>query len=164
MEALEALKTRRSVRQFKDKEVEDEKIREMIDTARLAPSGKNVQPVEYIVVKEEKGRERLADLASHGSFIADAPLCIIACSKKCSHDIEDGSAATENILLAARAQGLASCWVAGYKRDYNKSIKDYLGIPDDYRVISLLAIGYSDKNPEPPAKRELEDVIHFEKF
>ena len=164
VDTLESLKTRRSVRKFKDKKVEKEKIAEMIDSARLAPSGKNIQPVEYIVVQDEKKRKEITEIASGGDFIAEAPLCIAVISKKCEHDIEDGSAATENILISAKAQGLDSCWVAGYKKEYSSGIEEYFSLPEDYRLISLLAIGYSDKNPEPPAKKSIEEVIHYENF
>lgn len=164
LETLEALKSRRSVRSFKDKKVEKEKIIEMIDTARLAPSGKNIQPVEYIIIQDEKKRQEITEIASGGDFIAEAPLCIAVISKKCEHDIEDGSAATENILISAKAQGLDSCWVAGYKKDYSSGIEEYFSLPKDYRLISLLAIGYSDRNPEPPAKKSIEEVIHYENF
>ena len=164
VDTLESLKTRRSVRKFKDKKVEKEKIAEMIDSARLAPSGKNIQPVEYIVEKKKKKRKEITEIASGGDFIAEAPLCIAVISKKCEHDIEDGSAATENILISAKAQGLDSCWVAGYKKEYSSGIEEYFSLPEDYRLISLLAIGYSDKNPEPPAKKSIEEVIHYENF
>jgi len=164
MDALESLKSRRSVRSFKDKKVEDEKIIEMIDAARLAPSGKNIQPVEYLIIQDEKKRKEITEIASGGDFIAEAPLCIAVISKKCEHDIEDGSAATENILISAKTQGLDSCWVAGYKKDYSSGIEEYFSLPEDYRLISLLAIGYSNKDPEPPAKKSIEEVIHYENF
>ena len=164
MDVLEALKTRRSVRKFKDKPVEEDKIREIIDTARLAPSGKNIQPVDYIVVTEDDTRKKLAEIAPYGSFIAEAPVCIVVCSERVEHDVEDGSAATENILLAAHGLGLASCWVAGYKKDYCDDVEELLNIPQDYRLISILPIGYSDQNPTCPDKRGLEDVLHREEF
>jgi len=164
IDALESIKTRRSVRKYKDKKVEKEKINELIDSARLAPSGKNIQPVEYVIIEDGKRREELANIVSGGDFIAEAPLTIAVISKKCEHDIEDGSAATENILISARAQGLDSCWVAGYKKDYNKGVEEFLELSDDYRLISLLAIGYSDQRPTPPNKKSIEEVIHYEKF
>ncbi|MFW6028835.1 MAG: nitroreductase family protein [Halanaerobiales bacterium] len=164
IDALETIKTRRSVRKYKDKKVEKEKIYELIDAARLAPSGKNIQAVEYVIIENEKRREKLANIVSGGDFIADAPLTIAVISKKCEHDIEDGSAATENILLSARAQGLDSCWVAGYKKDYSKGVEKFLELSGDYRLISLLAIGYSEQRPKPPNKRSIEEVIHYEKI
>jgi nitroreductase len=164
MEVLDALKTRRSVRNFKKKPVEEKKIEEIVDAARLAPSGNNLQPVEYIVVTDRNRREEIADIATYGNFIADAPVCIAVCSKDVGHDIEDGSAATENILLAAHGLGLASCWVAGYQKDYCTQIEELLNIPEKYRLISLLPIGYSDKETTPPKKRTLKDVLHQEEF
>ena len=164
LDALETLKTRRSVRSFKSKKVEKEKIKEIINTARLAPSGKNIQPVEYLIIEDKQKRKEITEIATGGDFIAEAPVCIAVISERCEHDIEDGSAATENILLSARSLGLASCWVAGYKKDYSKGVRKYLGVPDDYRLISLIPIGYSSENPDPPSKRNLEEVMHFEDF
>ena len=164
MDVMEALKTRRSVRKFNDKPVEEDKVREIIDAARLAPSGKNIQPVDYIVVREEETRKKLSEIAPYGSFIAEAPVCIVVCSKRVEHDVEDGSAATENILLAAHGLGLASCWVAGYKKDYCGEVEELLNIPKDYRLISILPIGYSDQEPTRPDKRDIEDVLHRDKF
>jgi len=164
MDIMTALKTRRSVRNFKEKDVEEEKIMEMIDVARLAPSGNNLQPVEYIIVKDSERRKRLSQIAAYGDFIKMAPLCIVVISKITEHDIEDGSAATENILLAAHGQGLSSCWVAGYKKSYSSEVEVFLNIPDDYRLISILPIGYSDSSPEPINKRKISDVLHEESF
>jgi len=164
LDFLETLKTRRSVRKYKSKKVEEEKIKEIIDTARLAPSGKNIQPIEYIVIEDSKKRKEITEIVTGGDYIAEAPVCIAVVSKKCEHDIEDGSAATENILLSARAMGLDTCWVAGYKKDYSSRVCEYLGIPADYRLISLIPVGYSDKNPNPPSKKNLEDIVHYEEF
>ncbi|MDI3548864.1 MAG: hypothetical protein PWR10_2516 [Halanaerobiales bacterium] len=164
MDILTALKTRRSVRTFKDQPVEEDKIKELIDAARLAPSGRNFQPVEYVVVTEQSKREELARLATYGKFIKDAPVCIAVFSKICDHDVEDGSAATENILLAAHGLGLASCWVAGYNKDYAEDVRKLLQVPEDYCLISLLPVGYSDSKPRPKNKRKLEEVLHWEEF
>ncbi|MFW5855844.1 MAG: nitroreductase family protein [Bacillota bacterium] len=164
MDFVEVIKTRRSVRKFKDKNVSDKLIEEIIDAGRLAPSGNNLQPVEFIVIKDKNKRKEIAGLATYGSFIEDAPVCIAVCSKKTEHDVEDGSAATENILLAAHALGLASCWVAGYKKDYSSDIEDLLEMPEEYVLISLLPIGYPIGEPGMPRKRSLQEVMHKEKF
>jgi nitroreductase len=164
MDVLEALKKRRSVRSFQNRPVEKEMIIEILDTARLAPSGRNYQPVEYVVVTDQGKREKLSRLATYGRFINDAPVCIVVFSKKCDHDVEDGSAATENILLAAYGLGLSSCWVAGYNKGYAEEVRKLLKVPDDYRLISLIPVGYSDERPEPKDKRKLKDVVHWEGY
>jgi nitroreductase len=77
--------------------------------------------------------------------------------------LEDGSAATENILLAARAHGLGSCWVAGDKKPYAAEIYRLVGAPPGYKLISLIPIGYPAESPEK-SKRPLSDVLHWEKY
>ncbi len=164
MDAIECLKTRRSIRSYTDKKVSKEVLTELIDCARLAPSARNEQPWEFVVVTGKETKQKIADITAHGRFIADAAACIIVCSKKSDYFLEDCSAATENILLAARAFGISTCWVAGHKKDYSEDAKKLLRIPDEYLVISFISLGYSDGQPEPHGKRTVEEVIHWEKF
>ena len=119
MEALEAIKTRRSVRSFSNKPVEREIIERILDCARLAPSANNTQPWEFVVVTDQAIRESIAGLTDYGKFIAEAPVCIAVFCKDTKYYLEDGCAASENILVAAWALGLSSCWVAGDKKQYS---------------------------------------------
>ncbi|RKY01307.1 nitroreductase family protein [Candidatus Poribacteria bacterium] len=164
MDAIEALKTRRSVRSFKPDPVPREVIEEIIDCARLAPSAMNLQPWEFVVVTDESMRKRIADLTDYGKFIAQAPVCIAVFCKDVKYYLEDGCAATENILIAARARGLGSCWVAGDKKFYAESVAELLGVPKGYKLVSLIALGYPDREPGMPSKRPLSEVLHWERF
>jgi nitroreductase len=164
MEALEAIKTRRSVRSFTAKPVPREIIEQIIDGARLAPSANNVQPWEFVVVTDQAVRERIADLTDYGKFIADAPVCIAVFCRDTKYYLEDGCAATENILVGACALELSSCWVAGDKKDYAQKISRILGVPDSHKLISILALGYSSVKASAYGKRDLEEVIHWGKF
>ena len=166
MDAMEVLKTRRSIRQFKDKTIAKKDIELMIDAARLAPSANNVQPWEFIVVTDARMRRDIAALADYGKFIADAPVCICVFCKETKYYLEDGSAATENIMLAARALGIGSCWVAGDKKPYAVRIGKMLNVPSGYKLVSLIAIGYpvSDNFGLAHGKRPVPEVLHCEKF
>ena len=164
MEALEAIKTRRSVRSFNEKPVSREIIEQIIDGARLAPSANNIQPWEFVVVTDQTVREEIANATDYGKFIADAPVCIAVFCKDTKYYLEDGCAATENILVGACALGLASCWVAGDKKSYGKEMSRILEVPNSYKLISLLALGYSNIKASGKGKRELDRVIHWEKF
>jgi len=164
MEALEAIRTRRSVRSFTANPVPREIIERIIDGARLAPSANNIQPWEFVVVTDQATRERIASLTDYGRFIADAPVCIAVFCKNTRYYLEDGCAATENILIGARALGLSSCWVAGDKKRYAGEISKILGVPGSYKLISLLALGYSSIKASAYGKRELDEVTHWEKF
>jgi len=164
MEAMEALKTRRSVRNFKKDPVPKEIVEEIVDAARLAATARNEQPWEFVVVTDEKVRKQLADITEYGKFIADSPVCIVVIAKDSKYYLEDGCAATQNLLVAARALGLGSCWVAGDKKPYADDICRLLGAPKGYKLVSSNAIGYAAEEPGMPSKRSVEDVIHWEKF
>lgn len=164
MDAIEALKSRRSIRIYEEKPVPRQIIEEIIDTARLAPSANNIQPWEFVVVTEPETRRKIADLTDYGKFIARSGACVAVFAKGVKHYLEDGSAATQNILVAAHALGLGTCWVAGYKKDYAEPIAGLLGIPDGHHLVALISLGYPAEEPETHDKRELADVLHWERF
>lgn len=164
METLQALKKRRSIRTFNAKSVPRRLIEELIDCARFAPTARNVQPWEFVVVTKKEMLEELGSLADNGSFIRDSNCCIAVFSKDTKYYLEDGSAATENILIAACNLGLSSCWVAGDKKPYCDRVKELLGVPSDFKLVSLIPLGYSDVRPSLPAKRSLKEVLHWEKY
>ena len=164
MEALEALKKRRSVRHYQEKPVARERLEQLVDAGRLAASAINIQPWEFVVVTEPAARKRLADTTDHGKFIAEAGACIVVAAKESKYYLEDGAAATQNILVAAAALGLGTCWVAGDKKPYGPEILQQLGFPGGYRLVSLIAVGYPAQAPALPSKRPLAEVLHWEKF
>jgi len=163
MDAIEVLKTRRSIRLYRDKPVPKEILEDIIDCARLAPTANNGQPWEFVVVTDPETRRQIADITPYGKFIAVAPVCIVVFCKECTFYVEDGAAATQNILLAARAHGLGSCWVAGDKTDYGEAISRLLGAPGGLKIVSILAVGYPDECPVRE-KRPLDSVLHWERF
>jgi nitroreductase len=164
LDAIEALKTRRSVRTYQEKPVPRDVLETIIDTARLAPSANNIQPWEFIVVTEPEARKKIAGLAAYGKFIAQAGACVAVFAKDVKHYLEDAAAATENILVAARALGLATCWVAGYGKDYAEPIREFLDVPEGYLLVALVALGYPSESPEAHGKRDLSEVLHWERF
>ena len=163
MDAIEVLKTRRSVRTYTREPVPKSALEDIVDCARLAATARNEQPWEFIVITDQKIRERLGKLATNGPFIAEAPACIVTLCRDGTYYLEDGSAATQNILLAARALGLGSCWVAGDKKPYAQAVLELIGAPPGYKLVSLVALGHTTTTPKA-SKRALNEVIHWEKF
>ncbi|PKM79586.1 MAG: nitroreductase family protein [Firmicutes bacterium HGW-Firmicutes-13] len=161
---FDVIKKRRSVRQYKNVPVEREKIIEIIDCARLAPSARNVQPWKFVAVTDKELLRKLSELLDTGRFVSGAPLCIAVFCEDTKYYLEDGSAATQNILLAAEAFGLGSCWIAGDKKPYREAVSNLLGAPDNYRLISLIAIGYPEGEVKSKAKKSVEEVIFWERF
>jgi nitroreductase len=162
---IEAILTRRSIRKYRDKPVSRELLETIVDCGRLAPSSKNVQPWEFIVVTERAMLRKLAGLATSGKFIAEASACIVVCGDPKSTSVYlDGAAATENMLLAIHALGLASCWVQGYDKPYSEPAKELLNIPCPFVLISLVPVAYPAQSAVMPKKRPIEQVLHWEIF
>jgi nitroreductase len=157
---LDTLARRRSVRAYLSRPVEREKLETLIDCARLAPTALNIQPWEFVVVTDETLLKRIAQATDHGRFIAEAAACIVVLSKKTKYYIEDGSAATVNILLAAHSLGLGTCWVAGDKKPYCDAVLKLVGAAGSYKLVSLIPVGYPAEEPNPE-KRSLDAVLHW---
>ncbi len=164
MDAVEVLRGRRSVRVYDPhRPVTREQIETIVDCGRLAASARNVQPWEFVVVTDPGVRAVIASLAANGPFISDAPVCIAVACAEGPYYLEDGCNATENLLLAAHALGLGSCWVAGDKKPYAGAVAELLGIPNSHRLVSLVSVGYAAVVPSPK-KRPLSEVMHWEKY
>jgi nitroreductase len=162
-ELTEVIKKRRSVRKFEPKPISEEIIRDILDCARLAPTANNLQPWLFGAVTDPSIRREIAELTEYGKFIKDCAVCfaVFADSTK-KYFLEDGCAATENILLACAAHGIGSCWVAGHKKVYVDSIRKRLKVPEPYTLIALIAAGYSKEQPSPK-KKTLDEVTFFNK-
>ncbi len=171
METVEAVKARRSVRAYKEERVPEEKIRELISLTKFCPSAKNIQPLKYIVAA---GKELIAELSKAVQdeaskdgksfreledpifYKAPAVIFIIA-PKDNKWIVHDGSIAANTIMLAAADSGLGTCSV-GYARYLmkNDDARKKMGIPEDYGIVYTLTLGYPEKNPEMPEKKEPE--------
>ena len=163
MDALDCLKTRRSVRQFTSEEIDKTILEDIVDCGHLAASAINIQPVHFVVVTDSELKLKLANTTDHGKFLAHAPACIVVLSENVKYYLEDGSAATQNILLAAKAYGLGSCWIAGDKKEYADTIVNMLGAPSSTKLISLIAIG-KPASIQSPAKKSVSEVIHWNRY
>jgi nitroreductase len=163
MDAIEALKTRRAIRAYTAKPVSREMIEQIVDCGRLAATAKNLQPWEFVVVTERRMLQRLAEVADYGKHIASAAACILVFCGRSNWYLEDGAAATENMLLAAHAYGLGACWVDGDKKPYAETVRREAGAPEGYKLISMIPLGYPAESPQQP-KRPLSEVLHWERF
>ena len=166
MDHLEMFKTRRSVREYSDEKISKELLEKIVDTGRFAPTARNVQPWEFIVITQTPTLKKLSELAENGRFLAQAKACIAVFCVDTKYYLEDGCAATCNVLLAAAALGVGSCWVAGDKKPYCAEVAQLLNVPIAYKLISLVALGYSKSKDSfhPAEKRGLKEMIHWEKF
>lgn len=165
MDAIAALKKRHSVRKYAPRAVPRELVEEIVDCGRLAATANNKQPWLFIAVTDGETRERVAALTDYGKFIAEAPACIaVFCKHAEKYYLEDGSAATQNMLVAAAALGLGSCWVAGDKKAYAPEVRALLGVPQEFTLVSLVSLGYPADSRERASKRLLAEVMRWERY
>lgn len=178
---LKQIEERRSVRKYKNMEVENEKLLQILESARLAPSGSNTQPWIFIIIKSDETKKKLAASDHNQMWMMKAPIFIvcvadISCRIERSENIcldenspepelkqiiRDTSIAIENILLEAENQGLSTCWTAWFEQH---DIRPILGIPENKYVCGIITLGYGDETPSQRPRRPLNDMVKYEKW
>jgi nitroreductase len=173
MDVKEAIAKRRSIRKYQHKDVPLDLVREVVDAARLAPSGSNAQPCRYYVVKDDKTKEKLKESQIfQQDFVYQAPVMIVCCSDIQSYRqgikgwseenehraLRDLSIASAFLVLRATELGLATCYVGWMKKD---KIKEVLDLPRNYMVPFVIAVGYANEKPKPLPKRSIDEVLEF---
>jgi nitroreductase len=164
METFDALAKRASVRDYIHQPVSKEMLGKLVDAGRRAPSARAVEPWEFVVITDRVMLDKLAGIISTGVFLKQATACIVVFCQDTKYYLEDGSAATENILLAATDLGLGTCWIAGDKKEYCGEVSKLLGIPKPFKLISLISVGWAVREVKQRKRRSLSEVLHWEKF
>jgi nitroreductase len=169
MEILETIQKRRSIRTYQDKIVEPEKLKRVLEAARLAPSASNRQEWRFVVVQDINIREQLMKAASNQKFVAQAPVVIAACADTDMHVMRCGqlcytidvAIAIDHMTLQAVEEGLGTCWVGAFDQT---EVKRILNIPDRIQIVSLLTLGYPAIIPTPSRRKKLEEIVMHEKW
>jgi nitroreductase len=173
LDVLDAIKGRRSIRAFRDKDVQQEIVEKLIDAACCAPSAGNIQPWEFIIVRKPEIKRRLVEAALDQTFIEEAPVVIVVCANenrssqgygirgKTLYCIQDTAAAIQNILLSAYSFGLGACWVGAFREEEAREI---LKVPYGVRPVAIIPVGYPDEVPSPRSRRPINQMVHYETF
>ncbi len=169
MDLFDVVSQRRSVRSYEDREVEEDKLAQVLEAARLAPSAGNRQEWRFVVVRDPELRAGLMAAARNQQFVGDAPVVIAACAPEhqyvmsCGHPsfLIDVSIALEHIALAARALGLGTCWVGAFEQ---RLVRDVLDIPDSVEVVQLMALGYPTDWPDQRDRRETDEIVCYDRW
>ncbi len=160
--SLDLIFARRSIRHFSDEAVSDAQELELLRAAMAAPSARNMKPWHFIVIRDRGKLDAIAEAHPYAAMLSEATLCIaVLGDPDCYGEywIQDCSAATQNILLAATAQGLGSCWLGMHPREERKrAIRPLLGIPDSMEILSLVAIGHPAETKESRSQYDPERV------
>ncbi|HDI12781.1 MAG: nitroreductase family protein [Hadesarchaea archaeon] len=173
MDVFDVIKGRRSVRRFKPDPIEESDLEKILDAGRNAPSAGNCQPLELIVVRNEKIKRQLVKSALGQSFLAEAPVVVVVCANVSRtsnrygkrgaelYCIQDTAAAIQNMLLAAYALGYGTCWVGAFDEEaVAKSIK----APEGIRPVGIIPIGRPAEKPKAPPRISLNEIVHENTF
>lgn len=170
MDIFEAIRTRYSCRRYLPKPVEEEKLRQVLDAARLAPSARNFQEWRLVVVTDRDTRQQLAVAANNQKSVGEAAVVIACCAETDGHVMRCGekcypidvAIAIDHMTLAATALGLGTCWIGAFDAPAARRI---LGIPAAVPVVELLALGYpADAPPAGKDRHPLEKIVRRERW
>lgn len=169
MDVMSAIQGRRSIRSYSLREVEEDKLKKVLEAARLSPSANNNQGWKFIVVRDEGMREKLTIAAGGQKFVGQAPIIIVACGTdpervmKCGQHryTVDLSIALSYMILEAYELELGTCWIGHF--DEGK-VKKLLGIPDSVRVVAMTPLGYPAESPSQRPRKLIDEIICYEKY
>jgi nitroreductase len=171
MEILEAIRTRRSIRKYKSTPIPEELLKEVLSSARMAPSGVNSQSWKLIVVVDEDTKRKLVQACNGQKFIAEAPVIIAGCGFPddayptiggyMNGYVMDVTIAMDHLILAAASVGLGTCWIGAFKEE---KVKEVLGVPADVRIVALTPLGYPDETPAKRPRKDLAELVCYDKF
>ncbi len=169
MDVFSAISQRCSVRTYKAIDVEEDKLKKVLEAGRLSPSASNRQDWKFIVVRNKETRKKLAKAAFGQSFIGEAPVVIVACGTEpkamlaCgqpAHTV-DVSIAFAYMILQAYELGLGTCWIGAFSEDEAKKI---LSIPGHIRVVGMTPLGYPDQPSSQKSRKTLDQIVCYEKY
>ena len=169
MNELNNIKSRFSVRKFIIKDVEEEKIKEILECGRQAPSGLNNQPWRFIVIKSKEIKGKVAECTKYGRILDSANTLIAVFFKEDegynrTKDIQAMGACIENMMLAIHALGLGGVWI-GEILNQRKKVEEILEVPSSYELQAVIGLGYPEKNQKKSSSRiELKEITYMDKF
>ena len=162
MNVKEAIRSRRSIRKYKDEPIPPDKLETILEMARLAPSASNRQPWEFIIVQDEGTRKKIAKGCKYGGFLSECSAIIIGCGDTqitSKWFALDTFISMEHIALVAVEEGLGTCWIGAFDE---AEIKKLLKIPENLKIVALMALGVSNESPGPKSRKMLSEFVSYE--
>jgi len=162
---VDTVLTRRSIRRYQKKEIPKDVLIQILEAGRQAPSAANRQPLHFIVIDDENVKREFSK-GVFNRFIKDAPLTIVGCANTSAvltgkWAVVDTTIALQNMVIAAWAMGVGSCWIGDFKEE---KVKQTLQIPDKWKVVALVSFGYPSEQPKPRKKKPITKLVSFNKF
>lgn len=168
MDVFEAVRTRLTVREFKPDPVPDEIVHKLLRAGQWAPSSRNLQPWHFIVIRERETLQKIGAIASSGRFVADAPMAIVVAMDNADRPDLDCGRALQQMELVAWEEGMGTCFVGLRIAEQNQQVKELLGIPDSFVLVTVLPFGYrlegNDGSQGVKNRKSLSEIAHAEQF
>ena len=166
MDVYQAIKSRRTVRDYKPDPIPQELLKKILQAARWAPSSSNTQKWSFIVIQDRDTLTKLGEIAKQGPFVAQAPLCIAVVMDDAPRPQLDAGRALQQMGLVALFAGCGMCFVGVREEDQQKAVKELFGIPEQMELITLLPFGYRADTPKPTGtpRKAMNEIIHWERY
>ena len=168
MDVYEAVRTRLTVREFKPDPVPDEVVQKMLRAVQWAPSSRNRQPWHLVVVRDKDMLRKIGSIASSGRFVADAPMAIAVAMENADRPDLDTGRAVQQMELVAWEEGLGTCFVGLRLAEQNRQIKELLGIPEGFDLVTVLPFGYrlveGQGRQGMKNRKSMDDIVHWEQY
>jgi nitroreductase len=173
LELFEAIKNRRSIRQFTNQTVPEEMVNQLVEAARMTPTAGNAQSYRLVIVQQAEQKQRLSNAAYGQKQLQTASIVFVVCADlkraqeaygdrgRSLYCIQDTAAVTQNILLAAYGLGLGTCWIGAFKED---EVKKVVNAPEDMRPVAMIPVGYPAESPASRPRRAVSEFVHHETF
>ena len=164
MKVSECVRLRRAIREFQQREVPEEVLREILEAGRLSPSAKNTQPWHFIIIRDPATLQKLTQCTPSGNHLTKAPVAIAVVMDNAKYPMLDGARVIQNMTLVAWEHGVGACWIANW--DEAKA-KEAIGVPAGMEFISIMPYGYPSEGPRVARSKErrgLGDMVHREKY
>jgi len=174
MELYEALRNRRSVRKYSGEDVSADKLEKVLEAARIAPSWSNMQCWKFIVVRDPEKKKKLAESMPENNPARKAvgetaPVVIVLCADPTEsgkqddkeYYLLDAGLAMQQLILAAHAEGLGTCWVALFDEEKARPV---CAVPENYRVVALTPLGVPEKQPSEKPRKDLNEIVYAEEW
>ncbi len=165
MSPIDPILKRRSIRRYEPRDIPEDVMKQILEAGRQAPSAANRQPIRFVIVRDHELTKSFSSMPFNG-FMKDAPAIIVGCADTKSlltgkWALVDATIAMQNMVIAAWSLGVGSCWIGAFDE---KSVKESLKIPDKWKVVALLTLGYPAEEPKPRNKKSLEELFSFNTF
>lgn len=164
MSLIDSILSRRSIRQYQPKPIPKELLEKILEAGRMAPSAMNRQSWHFVVVTDDAVKQELSG-GLFARFLKRAPVVIVGCAHRDriagGLSVTSAAIALENMVIAAWAMGIGSCWIGGFRES---KVRQVLAIPKDWDVIALIPFGYPAETPKPKRKKRLEEITSLNRF